>query len=56
MQAIIYKVSRTALPNVNRPNVDRTLNAIGTGFLNLIARGIEEPPRIMEATRDSSAP
>jgi hypothetical protein len=29
---------------------------IGTGFLSLMARGIEEPPRTIEARSDSSTP
>jgi hypothetical protein len=45
-----------ALPNVHRPNVAKTLKPIGSGFPLLIARGIELPARMIEASRASSVP
>jgi hypothetical protein len=46
----------TAPPKVKRPNAERTLSRTGTGFLNLMARGNDAPPRIMEARRLISTP
>ena len=45
-----------ALPKVHRPNAARRLSPIGSGFPDLIARGIELPARMKDATRASSTP
>jgi len=52
----LYSLRRKASPNVIMPNVANTLRSMGTGFLNRIARGIDEPPRMTEARRLSSMP
>ena len=44
------------MPKVKIPKVDSTLSRIGTGFLSLIARGIDDPPRMIDARRESSTP
>lgn len=45
-----------AFPKVQRPKVARILNPMGSGFPDLIARGIELPAKMMEARRASSTP
>lgn len=46
----------TVLPKSTIPNVARTESAIGTVFRSRIARGMEEPPRMIEAKRLNSIP
>lgn len=45
-----------ALPNVIMPYVDSRLRTMGTGFMSLMARGMEAPPRTKDASRLISIP
>ena len=45
-----------AVPNVYSPNVAKRLRPMGSGFPDLMARGIELPARMMEASRANSTP
>jgi len=45
-----------AMPKVYRPYVANTLKPIGSGLPDLIALGMDEPARTMEASSASSTP
>lgn len=51
-----YMLRRNASPKVIMPAVASTLRSRGSGFLSRIARGIDAPPRMTEASRLSSTP
>jgi hypothetical protein len=44
------------MPNVYNPYAANTLNAIGKGLPDLIARGIDEPASTMDASNANSTP
>lgn len=45
-----------AMPNVYNPYAANTLNPIGRGLPDLIARGIDEPASTIDASSASSTP
>lgn len=45
-----------AFPNVQRPNVAKTLRPMGNGLPLLMARGMELPARMIDASSASSVP
>jgi hypothetical protein len=47
---------KNAFPNIHRPKVASKLKPIGRGFPLLIARGIELPAKMTDASRASSVP
>jgi hypothetical protein len=51
-----YNFFTYAVPNVYSPYSANPLNTAGSGFCVLMARGIEEPARMMDARRASSMP
>ena len=55
-QRAIYILCLRALPNVSMPITDSTLRAVGMGFPERMALGIDEPPKTTEARRASSTP
>ena len=52
----LYRLRRKLSPNTTMPNVESTLSAIGTGLRSRSALGIDEPPRMTEASKLSSTP
>lgn len=51
-----HRVFLKAVPKVKRPKRETTLSAIGTGLARRMARGIEEPPSTIEASKANSTP
>jgi hypothetical protein len=51
---VIYSWAFQAIPKLYNPMSARTLNAVGRGFWDLMARGMDEPASMTDARRPSS--